>query len=153
MQTEETRALIQAVFAAFSTRDAGRIAPLFHDDARWIAPKGNATAEALGMGEDADGFERGADIAAFIAGRMGQLFQDVKVEFRGLYADGPVGVADYRFSAVTPSGATYDNDYCFIFTCADGKVRQMREYMDTLGGRKQLFARGHPMAQPSPAAG
>jgi ketosteroid isomerase-like protein len=143
MHTEETRSLIQAVFAAFATRDASTIAALFHTNAQWIAPPNNGTAEALG---EPSGFERGADIAEFIAHRMERLYRDVKLQFFGVYADGPTGVADYRFQATLPNGAPYVNDYVFIFECDAGKVRRMREFMDTLNGRRQLFARGHPCA-------
>ncbi|MET4020785.1 ketosteroid isomerase-like protein [Bradyrhizobium sp. S3.2.12] len=39
--------IVLNAWKTFSSRDAGRIAALFTDDAEWIAPKGNATAVAL----------------------------------------------------------------------------------------------------------
>jgi ketosteroid isomerase-like protein len=40
--------IVLNAWKTFSSRDADRIAALFTDDAEWIAPKGNATAVALG---------------------------------------------------------------------------------------------------------
>jgi ketosteroid isomerase-like protein len=142
MQTEETRDLVQAVFAAFATRDPAQIRALFHDDAVWEAPPANGTAEALGA---PGGFVAADDIARFISGDMHRLFGDIRVEQMRFYADGEIGIADYRLCATLPNGAAYENPYVFIFECEGGKVRRMREFMDTLNGRRQIFARGHPL--------
>lgn len=32
---------------------------------------------------------------------------------------------------VTKAGVPYNNTYCFVFRLADGKVREVTEYMDT----------------------
>jgi uncharacterized protein len=137
MQSEESRALVKAAWAAFASRDRDRIAAMFVSDAEWLAPKGNATAVAL----------EGPDhmIAAFIASEMRRLFLDVAVDLRGFYADGPVVVVEAHLSAKLPNGGGYANDYCFVFECRDGCIARVREYMDTLSGQRQLFANGHPL--------
>jgi ketosteroid isomerase-like protein len=33
--------------------------------------------------------------------------------------------------ATLANGRPYDNDYCFIFELTDGRIRRVREYMDT----------------------
>jgi hypothetical protein len=142
VQTEDSRALVKQAWAAFASRDPARIAAVFADDAEWLAPPGNATAVAL----DGTNHMVGSHvIAAFIAADMRRLFLDVKVEFRGFHADGPVVVVEERMSARLPDGGSYVNDYCFIFECRDGRIARVREYMDTLGGHRQLFANGHPL--------
>jgi hypothetical protein len=145
MQTEESRALVTEAWAAFASRDAIRIAAMFADDAEWIAPRANGTAMAF----TADSGFKGAEaIAAFIATGLRRLFLDLKIEFRGFYADGPIVVVDEHMQANLPYGGRYENDYCFIFECRDGKIVRVREYMDTLSGYRQLFKNGPPLDGP-----
>jgi uncharacterized protein len=37
------------------------------------------------------------------------------------------------------NGRDYDNTYCLVFKLQDGRIRQVREYMDTLGGERMIF--------------
>jgi len=142
METEAMRGLVEAVWAAFASRNAEVIAHHFADDAEWIAPPGNGTALALGA---PDGLVGAGAIAQFIAADMHRLFVDVHTEIRGIYADGDTAVVEMRLTSPLPNGARYENDYCFVFTARDGRITRMREYMDTLGGHRQLFADGHPL--------
>ena len=41
-------------------------------------------------------------------------------------------VVETESHAVRPDGGTYENVYCWIFTIADGKIRTVREYADTV---------------------
>jgi uncharacterized protein len=120
----------------FSSRDATRIAALFTDDAEWIAPKGNATAVALDHTDHMIGAQA---IARFIAQEMHRMFSDVDIAFRGVYADGDVVIVEERMRATLAGGARYENDYCFVFTVAGGKIREVREYMDTRKGWQMVF--------------
>ncbi|MDH2404396.1 nuclear transport factor 2 family protein [Bradyrhizobium sp. SSUT18] len=120
----------------FPSRDATRIAALFTDDAEWIAPKGNATAVALDHTDHMIGAQA---IACFIAQEMHRMFSDVDIAFRGVYADGDVVIVEERMRATLARGARYENDYCFVFTVAGGKIREVREYMDTRKGWQMVF--------------
>jgi ketosteroid isomerase-like protein len=120
----------------FSSRDATRIAALFTDDSEWIAPKGNATAVALDHTDHMIGAQA---IARFIAQEMHRMFSDVDIAFRGFYADGDVVIVEERMRASLAGGAPYENDYCFVFTVAGGKIREVREYMDTRKGWRMVF--------------
>jgi uncharacterized protein len=146
MHTEDNVAFIKAAWGAFASRDVDRIAALFTEDAEWVAPRGNATAVALGASDHMIGRDA---IAHVIAREVPRLFHDISIEFRGFYAQGPSVVVENRFSATLPNGASYANDYCFIFECRDGKIALMREYMDTHSGFKQVFAKGDPFAAAS----
>ncbi|MBB4378378.1 nuclear transport factor 2 family protein [Bradyrhizobium sp. SBR1B] len=120
----------------FSTRDAERIAALFTDDAEWIAPKGNATAVAL---DHTDHMVGPHQIARFIAQEMHRMFSNIDISFRGVYADGDVVIVEERMRATLPGGKPYENDYCFVFTVAGDRFRQVREYMDTRKGWRMVF--------------
>jgi ketosteroid isomerase-like protein len=142
MKTEESRALVIEAWSAFASRNASRIAQMFADDVECIAPQANGTAQAF---NGAAGFKGAEAIASFIAKDMRRLFLDLKIDFRGFYADGPIVVVEERMTASLPDGARYENDYCFVFECRYGKIARVREYMDTLNGYRQLFRNGPPL--------
>ncbi|PDT89165.1 ketosteroid isomerase [Bradyrhizobium sp. Y36] len=133
------REIVLNAWKTFSSRDAMRIAALFTDDAEWIAPKGNATAVALGHTDHMTGPH---EIARFIAQEMHKMFSNVDIAFRGVYADGDVVIVEERMRATLPGGEPYENDYCFVFTVAGDRIRQVREYMDTRKGWRMVFEKG-----------
>ena len=45
---------------------------------------------------------------------------------------GDTGVVLQRLSAKTLGGADYDNEYCWVYACADGVVHKVTEFADTL---------------------
>lgn len=128
--------IVVNAWKTFPSRDALRIAALFTDDAEWIAPKGNATAVAL---DHTDHMVGAQQIARFIAVEMHKLFSNVEIAFRGVYADGDVVIVEERMRATLPAGKPYEIDYCFVFTVAGNKIREVREYMDTRKGWRMVF--------------
>ncbi|MBR0844401.1 nuclear transport factor 2 family protein [Bradyrhizobium liaoningense] len=128
--------IVLNAWKTFSSRDAARIAALFTDDAEWIAPKGNATAVAL---DHTDHMVGAQAIARFIAQEMHKLFADIDIAFRGVYADGDVVIVEERMRATLAGGKPYENDYCFVFTVAGDRIREVREYMDTRKGWRMVF--------------
>lgn len=144
MQAEERivsspREIVLNAWKTFSSRDAGCIAALFTDDAEWIAPTGNATAIAL---DHTDHMTGPHQIARFIAQEMHKLFSNIDIAFRGVYADGDVVIVEERMRATLPGGKPYENDYCFVFTVAGDRIKQVREYMDTRKGWRMVFEEG-----------
>ncbi|WP_343519391.1 nuclear transport factor 2 family protein [Sphingomonas sp.] len=132
--------IVAAAWEAFASRDAERIAACFTADAEWIAPPGNATAVAL----DYPHHMRGPDeIARFIAHEFGRLFvADVAIDFRTMAAAGDLVLVEERMRATLVNGRGYELSYCFVFVVADGRVAQVREYMDTRSGWSQMFGDG-----------
>jgi uncharacterized protein len=142
---------VKSLYAAYASGDPQRIAELLHEDVVWIAPPGNATQVALGLGRAGHaGAPPGTNtlgralIVQFMACNFGRLFHGVKNEFRSMLAEGDRVVAEHRLSAMLPNGRTYVNDYCFAYEVRDGKVREIREYMDTRGGWAQVFGDEEP---------
>lgn len=136
MTTEHSRAQIIEAWKTFKTRDPERIAAVFTEDAEWLAPPNNATAIALGGGHHIVGRER---IVRFLSSEMHELFRDIQIEFRGIFADGDTVVVEERMRATLPGGAGYDNDYCFVFELAGGRIHRVREYMDTQRGARAIL--------------
>jgi uncharacterized protein len=56
-------------------------------------------------------------------------------------------VLEQRLQATLASGRRYGNDYCFVIEVRDGRIRRMREYMDTQRGFRCIFGeRNEPSA-------
>jgi ketosteroid isomerase-like protein len=138
MNAEDNKRAAMATWKAFASRNPVEIAAMFTDDAEWFAPPGNATAMALNATKHVMGK---ADIVQFIAFEFGKLFtRDVELDFKGFYGDGDIVVVEHRLRATLPNGAPYDNDYCFVLEMENGRIRRMREYMDTAKGHRMIFA-------------
>jgi hypothetical protein len=143
MNAKET---VQQLYAAYASGDPERIRALLHPDVVWVAPAGNATQVALGLGDPNDaGPPRGLNdldrdaIVAFMAHDYPRFFADVTFEPRSMIGEGDVVMTEHRMSATLPNGRTYVNDYCFAYEVLDGQVSSIREYMDTRGGWLQVF--------------
>ena len=54
----------------------------------------------------------------------------IKVHIDPLMAEGERVVLEARGEAQTKDGRAYDNSYCIVVTVRDGKVSQVREYLD-----------------------
>jgi ketosteroid isomerase-like protein len=70
---------------------------------------------------------------------MHRLFSEISISFRAVHADGDTVIIEEQMRATLPEGRLYDNDYCFVFVVADGRIKQVREYMDTRKGWQMVF--------------
>ncbi len=147
ISTTDAKAIVMRLYQAYASADADRIADCLTDDVIWVAPPGNATQVALGMGspDDAgppDGSNNldKAAIIAFMTGDFRRFFAaDLVNDFRLMIAENDHVVAETRMSATLANGRRYVNDYCFIYRVREGRVAAIREYMDTRGGWRQVF--------------
>ena len=129
MNAEQNKQRIIEAWKVFSSGDPQLVSEVFSEDAEWLAPAGNATAVALNYTNHMIGREA---IARFITSEFRKLFeQDVNIEFRNIFADGNTVIVEERMQARLAGGKLYDNDYCFFFEFEDGRIRRVREYMDT----------------------
>jgi ketosteroid isomerase-like protein len=141
-----SRAIVQAAWKAFASRDADQVAAVFTEDAEWLAPAGNATAVALDAPSHMVGREA---ITYFLVVDFPRLFvSDVKVTFRGFHADGERVVVEETMTAVLANGNQYANDYCLVFELRDGLIHRVREYMDTARAHRMIFGEASPAEQP-----
>jgi uncharacterized protein len=138
MDADTNKQLVMKAWREFATRDADRVRAVFTPDAEWLAPPGNATALALDGTHHLVGRER---IVRFLTSEFGTVFvADVTIDFGGVYADcdSDTVIVEERMRATLANGGHYDNDYCFIFELKDGRIRRVREYMDTQRGAEMF---------------
>jgi uncharacterized protein len=126
------------VWKAFASRDPEKIRAAFTPDARWVAPPGNAT--AIAAGRDAESLLTVDGIIAFITGVYNRLFPEgASIEFMTIVGEGDIAVIEQKYRARVANGRMYENRYCWVFVARDGKICEMREYMDTHGGFAGIF--------------
>ena len=121
---DTNRALIARAFEGLRHGDPSHFLPLFDEAIEWRVMGSSAWSK----------HSRG--LAAVERDLVGPLF----ARFAGPYlnipelilADGDHVVVLAKGDAETVEGKRYDNDYAFVFRMADGKIVQVREYMDTI---------------------
>jgi hypothetical protein len=133
METEATRSLIQQFLTARSAGDVAAMDALLTEDAVWRLPQ-SAT-----FGP----FEGRAAVAKALGGVSASIFDPatVKRDVRKVVVDGDTAVVQQRLTATTQKGKEYANEYCWVYTCRDGKIALLEEYADTLYASGILFPR------------
>ena len=131
MKTEETRALIERYLAARAANDAAALDALLTDDAEWHLPRSADAGPFIGSEKV---------LEALTGGVSGKLFDlsTMKREAWNVIVDGDTAAVQQKLTATTLKGAEYVNEYCWVYTCRDGKVARMVEYADTLHAGRVL---------------
>ncbi len=62
---------------------------------------------------------------------FGQLKAGIATELERLTAEGDIVVAQTAGTAETVDGTPYNNSYCQVMRIEDGKIAEVKEYMDT----------------------
>ena len=131
MQTEETRVLIARYLEARGANDAAGLDSMLTDDAEWHLPVSAGAGPFVG---------REKVVEALTGGVSGKMFDlsTMKREPWKIIVDGDTAAVQQKLSATTLKGVEYINEYCWVYTCRDGKVARMVEYADTLHAGRVL---------------
>ncbi len=129
MDTEATRALVQRFLDARAANDAAGIDAVLADDAEWLPPP------SMGLGSFKG---RETVVKALTGGAIGKLLDvaTIKRDVHKLIAEGDTAVALQRLTATTVKGDAYENEYCWVYTCRDGKIARLDEYVDSFKAAK-----------------
>ncbi len=126
MTTEEMDAMAEAYFSTVCAADAEGLRALFSDDIRWRIPKG-AIPPYGGEHEGADKIVEmmlGAVGTSFVAGSQ-------RFEVKTTLIGDDVVCKETEMTAEGVDGRSYRNDYTFFFVFRDGRIREIREHVDT----------------------
>ena len=129
METEATRTLVKAFLDARAANDAAGIDAVLADDAEWTPPP------SMGIGPFKG---RELVVKALTGGAIGKIFDvsTIKRNVHKLIVEGDTAVALQHLTATTVKGAAYENDYCWVYTCAAGKIVKLDEYVDSFKAAK-----------------
>ena len=132
MSVQENVQIVKDAFAAFGRSDMQALLALFAEDIEWIIP---------GEGWPLAGTYRGhAGVADFFQ-KLSEMLEFSFLELREFVAQGDrVLVVGSNRGRVKATNRTVEGHWVFAFTVRNGKVTNVREYIDTLG-----LARGFEM--------
>ncbi|MGR8918696.1 MAG: nuclear transport factor 2 family protein [Gammaproteobacteria bacterium] len=123
MSTESNKQLVRDTWGAVSAGDIDTFMNNLADDISWTF---------FGSHRFAGTFNGKEELANKLFAPIGDVLEDgIKVELLSLTADGDRVAVEAKGNARSKAGKDYNNDYCMIVTCADGKVKAVREYLDS----------------------
>jgi hypothetical protein len=129
MSASANKKLMQDIFAAAANpdpaaRDRALFAASLAEDAKWVVT-GQYSWSRTFSGKEAIL----NDLHGYVRTRLRDRTRTVAHRF---IADDDVVVVEAKGDNVTPEGVRYDNDYCLVFRLEDGKIKEIREYCDSI---------------------
>lgn len=131
---DEPKQVVQRYLDALVAGDLDAVRDSFAPDAVWTI-HGDLPIAGPWRGRD-------RIVDDFLTAVGGALYEpgSVTFEFATLIADGPVVVLEWRVRARTARGTDYANAYCGVFVVRDGRIAEVREYLDTAYAARTLFS-------------
>ena len=120
-QLEDNKAVVRKFIEAMGTSDAATAATCLSHDAYTLAK---------GYGKFA-GVREYDTIVGTIDAFKTLLPTGLCPEFKSFIAEGDRVVVEFEGNSTTCDGQPYNNQYCMVFTLADGKIKQVNEYFCT----------------------
>jgi ketosteroid isomerase-like protein len=94
----------------------------FSDDVTWFL---------TGTLEGVSGLKQGKQAVRAFLGTVRQAFPGgLKPEIKKAYGEGDTVVIELVNRGTSATGKSYENEYCFVFDLAGGKIQAIREYVD-----------------------
>ena len=123
MTGSDNKQLLQHAFAELEKGNARPFVASLADDVRWTI---------AGTTEWSRTFDGKRAVLEQLLGPLrDRLVEPVHVRATRFIADDDLVVVEARGEATTKTGKPYNNTYCWIFSLADGKVREITEHLDT----------------------
>jgi ketosteroid isomerase-like protein len=123
MATDTNKQLVRNAFEALGRSDARPLTDLMRDDFAWII-EGQSRFSRRYEGKE-----------AVKRDLLDMLFQAFATPYRftidEIIAEGERVVVLGHGEVKTKAGMDYNNSYCFVLKLADGKLTELREYLDT----------------------
>lgn len=129
--TQDNKAIVVDFFATFSKGDVPGVIERLHDDGSWWVS---------GAIEGMSGTYPKATLAGLLDGAR-VLYREGALQIRptSMTAEDDRVAVEATSFATMEDGRVYANRYHFLVTVSDGKVKNVREYMDTIHARETFF--------------
>lgn len=118
---ERNKGLVSRFFDNLNAGDVDAVVSVYTDD---------ATVETMGATLISGEYER-AQIPQAISRIFTVFPKGLRFTVHDMVAEGEKVAVEAVCSGEHASGQSYDNQYHFLFEFCDGKLRKLREYMDT----------------------
>jgi uncharacterized protein len=124
MNTELNKKVAAELFARFDAMDLAGALDLLTGDATWWIVGRKADLPAAG--------EHTKEQIGRLLHNMGrQLKNGLRMTVRGMIAEGDRVAVEVESRGELQNGRVYNNQYHFALTMRDGKIAEVREYLDT----------------------
>ena len=129
MSAADNKKLMQEIFAAAgnpdpAVRDRSLFVASLADDAIWtVTGQYSWSRTFTGKQSILD------DLHGHVRSRLVERARTIAHRF---IADGDCVVVEARGDNVTKAGVRYDNDYCLVFRLENGRIKEVREYCDSV---------------------
>ena len=124
MSIENNKKLASDFFARFSANDiAGALDTMTDDATWWIAGKPSQLSAA--------GVHSKEQIARVFYRMVRQLKDGLKMTVKGLIAEGDTVAVEVESYGELLNGRVYNQEYHTLIKTRDGKISEVREYLDT----------------------
>lgn len=121
--TDDNRWIITSIFAELEQGNPRPFADALAENVRWTTRGSSIWSRT---------FEGKAVVLEQLLGPVrAQLVERVRLSVRRILADWDVVVVEAMGRAMTKAGKPYNNDYCFVYKLAGGKIVEVTEYLDT----------------------
>jgi ketosteroid isomerase-like protein len=135
MSTEANKQLAREFFARFSANDiAGALDTMAEDMSWWIAGRADVVPTA--------GPHSKAQMARMFQAMSSELKNGLKFTVKGVIAEGEQVAIELESYGELRNGRVYNNQYHTLMTIRGGKIREVREYLDTQHVYATWFRRG-----------
>ena len=123
MTPADNKAIVTAIFAALAEGDGRPFNDAMAEDFTWII-EGSTSWSRTWRGRDAVRRD-------LLKPLFAQFATPCRNRAERILADEDMVVVQARGEAATRTGKRYDNSYCYVIRMRDGKMAELREYLDT----------------------
>jgi ketosteroid isomerase-like protein len=132
MSAEQNKEMVTATWTAFGKGDIKTAFANMADNVSWLIP---------GSTPGVSGVKRGKDEILKFMASVGNLFPEgLKSEITRAHATEDAVILELTNRGKVSNGKSYENEYCFVFELENGKIRRIREYVDTQKAKDILFS-------------
>lgn len=124
MDLEHNKMVASDFLDRFSANDVAGVLDALADDVAWRIVGKQELLSAAGVYDK----ER---IARLFYGMLGQLKNGLQMTLKGAIAEGDKVAVEAESYGELQNGRIYNNTYHFLMTIRDGKISEVREYLDT----------------------
>jgi uncharacterized protein len=122
MSSEENRALVTKTWQQLLGGDVDGALANVSDDATWWVSGALPRVSGIKKGKQA--------ISTFFGGVRTAFPGGLKTDIQKTYCDGSTVILELVNRGTSATGKPYENEYCFVFELAGGKIHAIREYVD-----------------------
>ncbi|MEM7468184.1 MAG: nuclear transport factor 2 family protein [Pseudomonadota bacterium] len=123
MSLEDNKALVRTAYESVSAGNLDGFMDRLTDDVKWTFFGNHRFATTFVGKEDI--------LTNLFEPLAGQLVDGLRLNLNKIIAEGDTVVVEATGESEVKSGGTYNNIYCYVVTVRDGKIAEMREYLDT----------------------